>query len=256
MKSRIIIPALLVCSGLALSGCETLTETFAFDAIPRATFKDQKTVIEESNKGKIFKVTDRIILVYANDVQKFMRLRMSGKRVLRKVSASIQVVTAAIAAALAGFGGSSAVIAGFAGVSAIIPEFQGIFQAAGGAEAFRHGAELIGNAETDYLSEISKKKNTGNVPDELTPEGAALYKRVVASIVLVEKALLQQIPSRKEVEAADKADKKDKPAKVQEAGKRTGDDGGENQGGSANSQPKSSTTPPERPPVEVTPLTR
>ena len=254
MKSRIIIPALLVCCGLALSGCETLTETFAFDAIPRATFKDQKTVIEESNKGKIFKVTDRIILVYANDVQKFMRLRMSGKRVLRKVSASIQVVTAAIAAALAGFGGSSAVIAGFAGVSAIIPEFQGLFQAAGGAGAFRHGAELIGNAETDYLSEISKKG--GQVQNALTPDGAALYKRVVASIVLVEKALLQQIPSRKEVEAADKADKKDKPAKVQEAGKRTGDDGGENQGGSANSQPKSSTTPPERPPVEVTPLTR
>ena len=252
MKSRIIVPALLACIGLALSGCETLTETFAFDAIPRATFKGQNTVIEASKKDDTIEVTDRIILLYANDVQKFMRLRMSGKRVLRKASASIQVMTAAIAAALAGFGGSSAVIAGFAGVSAIIPEFQSIFRAAGGAEAFRHGAELIGNAETDYLLEISNK-NAGKVPNKFTPEGAAFYKRVVASIVLVEKALLQQIPSRKEVEAADK---KDKPPKGQEAGKRTGDDGGGNQGGSANSQSESSATPSERPPVEVTPLTR
>ena len=160
MKSRTIIPALLVCSGLALSGCETLTETFGFDAIPRATFKDQKTVIEESNKGKIFKVTDRIILVYTNDVQKFMRLRMSGKRVLRKVSASIQVVTAAIAAALAGFGGSSAVIAGFAGVSAIIPEFQGIFQAAGrgrGVPSRRRAHRKRGNGLS--IGDLEEKKH-------------------------------------------------------------------------------------------------
>ena len=211
MKSKLMISTMLIACGVAVSGCETLTETFAFDAIPRATFKDKPTVIDASKKtvtkaGKkdeiIIKVTDRIILVYASDVQKFMRLRMSGKRVLRKVSAGIQVMTAAIAAALTAFGGSPVTIASFAGVSAIIPEFQGIFQAKGGAEAFRHGAELIGDAETDYLLEISKT-NHGNVPGELTPQGAVLYKRVVASIVLVEKALLQQIPSLKEVQKAE-----------------------------------------------------
>ncbi len=200
MKTKALIPALLITCGLAVSGCETLTETFAFDAIPRATFTDKRTVIGEAKEEK-WKVTDRIILSYADDVEKFMRLRMSGKRALRKASASIQVMTAAIATALAGFGGSSAVIAGFAGVSAIIPEFQGIFQAAGGAEAFGRGAELIGLAKTDYIIEISKKG--GEVQNVLTPEGAELYKRVVASIVVVEKALLQQIPTRKQIEDAE-----------------------------------------------------
>jgi hypothetical protein len=198
MKTKALIPALLVTCGLAVSGCETLTETFAFDAIPRATFGD--TVIGEAAK-KEWKITDRIILSYADDVQKFMRQRMSGKRILRKASASIQVMTAAIAAALTGFGGPAAVIAGFAGVSAIIPEFQAIFQAAGGAGAFGRGAELIGLAKTDYIIAISKKG--GQVQGALTPEGADLYKRVVASIVVVEKALLQQIPTRKQIEDAE-----------------------------------------------------
>ena len=198
MQLRKLAFAILVLgAGALVSGCESLM----FDAIPRATFKDQPTVIEASKKGDIIKVTDRIIVLYANDVQKFMRLRMSGKRALRKISASIQVMTAAIATALAGFGGSSAVIAGFAGVSAIIPEFQSIFQAAEGAEAFRRGAELIGDAETDYIIEISKKG--GQVQDALTTDGAKLYKRVVASIVVVEKALQQQIPTLKQIEEAE-----------------------------------------------------
>ena len=213
MKTKALIPALLVTCGLAVSGCETLTETFAFDAIPRATFGD--TVIGEAAK-KEWKITDRIILSYADDVEKFMRMRMSGKRVLRKASASIQVMTAAIATALAGFGGPAAVIAGFAGVSAIIPEFQSIFQAAGGAEAFGRGAELIGDAKTEYVIAISKKG--GQVQGALTPEGAALYKRVVASIVVVERALLQQIPTRKQIEDAEGNFKRAFERKLEAAG--------------------------------------
>ena len=200
MKSRITKSALLISCVLAVSGCESLVETLALDAIPRATFESKKTVIDEA-EGNQYVVTDRFIVAYANDVQKFMRMRMAGKRVLRKVSASLQVATAAIAAALAGFGGPVTVIAGFAGVSAIIPEFQGIFQAAEGAEAFRRGAELIGEAETDYITAISTQ--AGLIQNILTPEGANLYVRVVASIVVVEKALLQQIPTIKQLKQAE-----------------------------------------------------
>ncbi len=198
MQLRKLAFAILVLgAGALVSGCESLM----LDAIPRATFKEG-TVIDKAEATKDFKVTDRIIVSYANDVQKFMRLRMSGKRALRKISASIQVMTAAIATALAGFGGSSAVIAGFAGVSAIIPEFQSIFQAAGGADAFRQGAKLIGDAELEYLTAISE--NDGKVSGEkLTKAGVDFYKRVVASIVLVEKVLLQQIPTLEEVRQAE-----------------------------------------------------
>ena len=200
MKSRAKISVILICGGLAVSGCDTLTETFAFDAIPRATFESKNTIIDEAKKNS-FKVTDRIIVIYANDVQKFMRMRMSGKRVLRKFSATLQVTAAAIAASLTAFGGPATVIAGFAGAAAIIPEFQNIFDAAGGAEAFSRGAELIGEAEAAYVTAISNQG--GQIQNTLTPEGAALYVRVAASIIVVEKALLQQIPSIKQLQQAE-----------------------------------------------------
>lgn len=226
---KLAFAILVLGTGALVSGCETLTEFIAVDAIPRATFKEG-TVIDEAAKRPDFKVTDQIIVLYANDVQKFMRLRMSGKRALRKISASIQVMTAAIATALAGFGGSSAVIAGFAGVSAIIPEFQSIFQAAAGADAFRRGAELIGDAETEYLMAISE--NDGKVSGEkLTKAGVEFYVRVVASIVLVEKALLQQIPTFKQVEKAEgKGKKPDEGANGGESG------GGGTEGGTGGAQ--------------------
>lgn len=201
MKSRVTKSAfMLSCGVLALSGCEALTETFAFDAIPRATFESKNSIIDETEQNS-FKVTDQIIVTYANDVQKFMRMRMSGKRVLRKLSSTVQVTAAAIAASLTAFGGPATVIAGFAGAAAIIPEFQNIFDAAGGAEAFSRGAELIGEAEAAYVTAISNQG--GQIQNTLTPEGAALYVRVAASIIVVEKALLQQIPSIKQLQQAE-----------------------------------------------------
>ena len=157
---------------------------------------DEQTIIDRAGDQK---VTDQLVVQLGNDVKKFMRLRLNEKRVTRKLSASIQVMTAAIAGALAAFNASTAVVASFAGVSAFIPELQEIFQAKEGAEAFRRGVQLIEKAEVKYLTVI---KGDTTKP-KLTPAGAAYYGRIVGALNLVEKALLNQIPTLEEVEAAE-----------------------------------------------------
>lgn len=161
---------------------------------------DVSTVIDNATSdGSVTQVTDQHVLKFANEVKKFMEIRTNQKGVLRKSSSSLQVISAAFATAFAAFKASAQMIAGFSGFSAVVPELQNVFQAKEGADAFREGSEMVSNAISDYLVATEG----GRIPsDTLTDAGKELQKRVLGTIVLVNKALLQLIPSKEEVAEA------------------------------------------------------
>lgn len=147
-------------------------------------------------------ITDHHILAFTNQVRNALRQRMNFARLARSISGTVQVLTAASAAALSGFSGGSAIaIASLAGTSAIIPELQEIFDAKDRAVTYQQGVALIEQAEGRYLKKLSA--STQAVTNgRLSPAGAELYFEVVSSIKLVEIALSSQIPDIKDLENA------------------------------------------------------
>ncbi len=149
------------------------------------------------------KVSDADVLGFSSDIQKALRRRMDRARRVRLGSGSIQVIAAATGATLGLMTGDVATAAVFAAVSAVIPEFQHIFQAKERSEAYEQGLELIQDADTRYYNKRTESGSITTIPiNELTKDGAALLSEIAACLKLVDKAILQTIPSIEDLQAA------------------------------------------------------
>jgi len=151
------------------------------------------------------KVSDADVIGFSSDIQKALRRRMDRARRVRLGSGSIQVIAAATGATLGLMTGDVATAAVFAAVSAIMPEFQHIFQAKERSEAYEQGLELIQDADTRYYNKRTESASAGieSIPiNKLTKEGAALLSEIAACLKLVDKAILQTIPSIEDLQAA------------------------------------------------------
>lgn len=165
------------------------------------SYKFQPTVVERAKTradGKMYKITDKDVVELANDVKLALRSRMNGARFARTITSTIQVMTAAVAAALTS--GETAITI-LAGTSAVIPELQSIFGARERSKAYFQGASLIEEAEADYYLQLATSHNL--ISDQgITTAGAEFYSEVIHSLKLVELALIQQIPTVEDVKAA------------------------------------------------------
>lgn len=154
---------------------------------------------------KDIKVSDADVIGFSSDIQKALRRRMDRARRVRLGSGSIQVIAAATGATLGLMTGDVATAAVFAAVSAVIPEFQHIFQAKERSEAYEQGLELIQDADTRYYNKRTESASAGieSIPiNKLTKDGAALLSEIAACLKLVDKAILQTIPSIEDLQAA------------------------------------------------------
>lgn len=147
------------------------------------------------------KITDQHILAFTGAVKYALRTRMDWARIARYVSGTMQVLSAAAAATLTATSGSANAITALAGFAAVAPELQGIFDARERARAYDDGLSLIEDAEGRYFTALVPQRGvvSGN---ELTEDGVLLYSAVLASIKLIEKAMVNQIPTIKDLETA------------------------------------------------------
>ncbi len=148
------------------------------------------------------KVSDADVLGFSSDIQKALRRRMDRARRVRLGSGSIQVIAAATGATLGLMTGDVATAAVFAAVSAVMPELQHIFQAKERSEAYEQGLELIQDADTRYYNKMTESDSRAVIPNKLTKDGAALLSEIAACLKLVDKAILQTIPSIEDLQAA------------------------------------------------------
>ncbi len=159
-----------------------------------------------NNESKVdILVGDADVVIFANAIKKTLRERYNNARVARSAGGFIQVVTAAVSSLLTGTSGGSAIGAAtiLSGTSAIIPEVSQVIGAKERAEAYADGIKSIENAEARYLKASAEGNKKGKISGkELTPEGAALYKSVLAAVHIVEKRLVGQLPTMKDIEEA------------------------------------------------------
>lgn len=151
-------------------------------------------------------VSDADVLGFSGDIQKALRRRMDRARRVRLGSGSAQVLAAATGATLGLLTRDVATAAIFAGISAVMPELQHIFQARERSEAYAQGLELIQDADARYYNkrtESAGPKGLSEVSNNtLTKEGAELLSEIAACIKLVDKALIQTIPTIEDLQAA------------------------------------------------------
>ncbi len=150
-------------------------------------------------------VSDADVIGFSNDLQKIFRHRMNKARRVRLGSGTLQILAASAGAAVGLTSGDVAVAGGFAMLAAVIPELQNIFQARGRVAAYTDGLELIQDASARYYKNRIKEEN-GEIQSvstkTLTKEGSVLLEQTVACIKLVDKALLTNIPTIEDLEAA------------------------------------------------------
>jgi hypothetical protein len=157
--------------------------------------------------------SDQDVLNFTNDVKTVLRNRMGTKRMARLFSGTFQVLSAATAAALGATTGNLTAITALAGASAVTPEVQEIFDARAAAEAYRSGVEMVERAEGQYFERRAKrvardKARDPNAVTQLVPDNtftldaAKLYRQVVASIRVVERTLVAQLPTIEDLRRA------------------------------------------------------
>lgn len=173
----------------------------------KGKFKDRKvskiTNTEVLAQTKKVLVTDAHVLDLTNDILKFFRDRFIAAGFARKITGSIQVISAA-AAGLIGISEheETELIAGLSGLSAIITPLQKIWKEGERAVAFQQGVSMIMEAENRYYTSIADNDKGVVSTEELSKEGAILFKEVTATLQVVTKTLAAQIPTIKELETA------------------------------------------------------
>lgn len=151
-------------------------------------------------KDEKYAITDRVVVDFMDQVKNSLRKRMNYSRIIREISASAQVLTAAAAAVLGATQGNLTTVAIIAATSAVIPDMQDIFDAKAKAQAYDDGLHLIEEAEGRYILTLTGSGEISN--KALTVQAANLYVEVLACLKLVEKALTAKIPSIKELQVA------------------------------------------------------
>lgn len=109
----------------------------------------------------------------------------------------MQIGMAGTAGAAGPFGLGAEALAALGLGSAAIPELQRIFNASGRSQVYQEAVRLIEEALVDYYAHNPTPKDT-----ELTPNGVTLIQRVSASIHVVEKTLVGQLPTVQEMAQA------------------------------------------------------
>lgn len=155
-----------------------------------------------AKEGDNKQITDAAILDFSNTVKDGLRTRMHYSKIIRLASSSIETISMILVASQ-GIGGGADVntLARFAGLSAAIPQIQSIFKAKARAVAYDGGVRLIERAESRYLIKLAEKGDS-SISEKLTSNGALLYKEIIASLDLVGKALMAQIPDIQNVKEA------------------------------------------------------
>ncbi len=149
------------------------------------------------------KVSDADVIGFSSDIQKVLRWRMDTARRVRMGSGSAQILAAAAGASLGLATGSVATAAALAAFSAVIPELQNIFQARDRSVAYEQGLEMIQDSESRYYQSRTANTSIGTVSTtELTTAGGKLLVEISACLKVVDKALLQTIPTIEDLQAA------------------------------------------------------
>lgn len=168
-------------------------------------------VSEKINKTAGIQITDADIFAFTNNVKQAWRNRSQASRtfdVLTGVSRVGLAGAATTVAATKGLGSSGDTIPVLTGIATFIGEIFGLVDPAGRAEAYQDGLKLILDAEAEFVEKVPNGLASGT---SLSDAGKGLYKKVVAAIALVDKALQGRIPTKEEVEAA--------TAKIEELGR-------------------------------------
>ncbi|HHT9127684.1 MAG TPA: hypothetical protein ACFYEE_02880 [Candidatus Wujingus californicus] len=162
------------------------------------------TEFDVSMPLKDIKVSDADVLGFSSDIQKALRHRMDWGRRLRLTSGTLQVLAASAGAALGLTTQDVTTVSALAIFSAVIPELQNIFQARERVAAYTDGLELIQDADARYYhrrAECGKPVEVVSTT-ELTRDGSQLLIEIAACIKLVDKALLQTIPTIEDLQVA------------------------------------------------------
>jgi hypothetical protein len=140
---------------------------------------------------------DVVAINFANSVTMAMRSRLTGARISREVSNTLQIGLAAFGGAGAALGTSATTLTVLGLGSAGVPELQRIFNARDRAEAYRDAARLIDEAVLEYYS-----FNPSPREEQLTPNGVTLLHRTMAAIHMVEQSLTGQLPTLQDMAQA------------------------------------------------------
>jgi hypothetical protein len=201
-------PMVFACfAALFLAGCSNLTD-------PNRYYLYRPRLIERANPSLMAKpnvmpdvladATDAHVLVVVNDLTNIYRGKMNVAMGVRHFSAFTQVLTAAAAAALTTLRPEERIaITVLAASSALMPQFQSIFDAKGRAAAYEQGASMLADAEAAYFTAIAA--SPGKLKSSrrgLTREGALLYAAALASIQVVEKLAVAQLPTIDQIKTA------------------------------------------------------
>lgn len=202
MKTRIILLFTAIVIIFSASCASTRIKTVYQRAKERA---ENERKAERSGKKEIplnIQVTDVDVLALSNDIIVVLGDRFQQAGIIRKVSGTIQVITAA-AAGLIGISPheETELIAGLSGASAIVTPLQKIWKEGERAVAFQQGINMVMQAEKRYYASISNN-NKGVNNTSLSKEGAKLFDEVTAALGVVLKTIAGYIPTIEELETA------------------------------------------------------
>ena len=144
-----------------------------------------------------YRFSDQLVFNYADHVTSILRGKFTGARLANYTSGTLQVILAGLAGASAAFSFGATTTAALGLSSAAMPQIGNVFNAKSRAETYQDAIRLIEQAEAEYLVQNPQPSDT-----ILTPNGVILYQRVTATVHIVEKALVGQLPTPKEMELA------------------------------------------------------
>lgn len=147
-------------------------------------------------------ITDKQILDFSENVKEALRRRMNRARLARMFSGTIQVLTAATAAGLGAVSANIDTITALAGTSAVMPQLQEMFGARERAQYYEQGASLVEQAQGRYLGAVARDETKPQVPPKISLAAVALFNETVAAITVVEKALVDRLPTVEELQKA------------------------------------------------------
>lgn len=202
---------ILVLLAISVSGCTT-TELFtmngATDAHKQTKFSGyehhylfEPSPVQMANAAA-GEITDQHILDFSENVKEALRRRMNRARLARMFSGTIQVLTAATAAGLGAVSANIDTITALAGTSAVMPQLQELFGARERAQYYEQGASLVEQAQGRYFGAIARGETKLQDPPKISLAAVALFNETVAAITVVEKALVDRLPTVEELQKA------------------------------------------------------
>ena len=202
--------SIVVLLAISVSGCTTTelsTINGATDAHKQTKFSGyehhylfEPSPVQMANAAA-GAITDQHILDFSENVKEALRRRMNRARLARMFSGTIQVLTAATAAGLGAVSANIDTITALAGTSAVMPQLQEIFGARERAQYYEQGASLVEQAQGRYLGAVARKEVDPALP-EISLAAVALFNETVAAITVVEKALVDRLPTVEELQKA------------------------------------------------------